>query len=253
MNPINLVAHRGYQKRYPENTLLSLAEAIQAGARFIETDIQLSSDLVPVLYHDRHMKNISGLKGAIHQYPFAELIRTPAHEPARFGKRFESQCITPLADLVTLLAAHPQVHAFIEIKRCAIEAHGIEKVYQRVTEALMPVFDQCTLISFSVEFIAYAHDLACPNIGLVIERWKQLNSELFARLKPQYVFCNQKRLPRSGHLHIEGSQLVVYEIDNPETAIELQERGVQLIETFAFVELQSALDEHFRITSDASL
>ncbi len=253
MNPISLVAHRGYQKRYPENTLLSLAEAIQAGARYVETDIQLSADLVPVLYHDRNMKKISGEKGAIHERPFAELINIPAHEPNRFGDRFISQRITPLADLVTLLAAHPQVHAFIEIKRCTIDAHGIAKVYQRVTEALMPVLNQCTLISFSQDFIAYANDAAWPSIGLVIERWKVLESDYIKQLKPQYIFCNQTRLPSSANLAIAGSQLVVYEIDNPKIAIELNKRGVDLIETFAFAEMQNALDKTFQESVGAFL
>lgn len=36
-----LVAHRGYQKRYPENTLLGFTKAIEAGAHYIETDIYL--------------------------------------------------------------------------------------------------------------------------------------------------------------------------------------------------------------------
>ena len=34
-----LVAHRGYQAKYPENTVLSLNKAIGAGARFIELDV----------------------------------------------------------------------------------------------------------------------------------------------------------------------------------------------------------------------
>ena len=39
-----LVAHRGLQCEYPENTALSVSKAIAAGALFIEIDIQLSRD-----------------------------------------------------------------------------------------------------------------------------------------------------------------------------------------------------------------
>jgi hypothetical protein len=42
-----LVAHRGYQKLYPENTALSVTQAIKAGALFVEIDIQLSKDHQP--------------------------------------------------------------------------------------------------------------------------------------------------------------------------------------------------------------
>ena len=44
-----LVAHRGYPQHYPENTLIGIEAAITAGARFIDVDVQLSADRVPVL------------------------------------------------------------------------------------------------------------------------------------------------------------------------------------------------------------
>ena len=48
-----LVAHRGYALHYPENTLIGIEAAIRAGARYVEVDVQLSADKVPVLFHDR--------------------------------------------------------------------------------------------------------------------------------------------------------------------------------------------------------
>ena len=47
-----LVAHRGLQARYPENTILGFNKAIEQGAKFIELDIQFSKDCLPVIYHD---------------------------------------------------------------------------------------------------------------------------------------------------------------------------------------------------------
>lgn len=35
-----------------ENTIASLKEAANKGADFVEFDVQLSSDLVPIIYHD---------------------------------------------------------------------------------------------------------------------------------------------------------------------------------------------------------
>ncbi|MCF7981275.1 MAG: hypothetical protein K9K86_04770 [Pseudomonadales bacterium] len=245
MNPIKLVAHRGHQQQYPENTLLSLAEAIHAGARFVETDVQLSLDKVPVLYHDNHMRRISGVKGTIHDYPFAELIRIPAYEPKRFGHKFIDQKITPLADLVSLLLAHPQVHAFVEIKRCSIQQHGIETLYQCITDLLMPVVDQCTLISFSKPFIEYASQTAWPSLGVVVEHWSDINTEVIQTIKPEYIFCDYKQLPRSGSINLTGPHLVIYEINDAQTAIQLIERGADMIETFAFTELQQELNQRF--------
>lgn len=247
MNPIALVAHRGYCKKYPENTLLALATAIQGGARFIETDVQLSRDLVPVLYHDRDMRRISNLPGAIYDYPFNELVRLPAYEPQRFGDNFVDQKITPLADLVRLLQANPQVHAFVEIKRCAIRRHGIETLYNKVTELLQPVADRATLISFSLPFVEYAAKTGWHSFGPVIKRWSDTRSAKLKALRPAYIFCDEEHIPARGTIGIPGCLLVIYEIDDPQRAIDLHERGADMIETFAITELQQSLTERFNV------
>ena len=45
-------AHRGARSIAPENTLMALEQARQCGADLWETDIQLTSDGVPVIFHD---------------------------------------------------------------------------------------------------------------------------------------------------------------------------------------------------------
>jgi glycerophosphoryl diester phosphodiesterase len=40
------------QPEYRENTLASLREAARLGARFVEFDVQVTADNVPVLWHD---------------------------------------------------------------------------------------------------------------------------------------------------------------------------------------------------------
>ena len=38
-----------------ENTIASLKQAMEHGADFVEFDIQLSKDMVPIIYHDFHV------------------------------------------------------------------------------------------------------------------------------------------------------------------------------------------------------
>lgn len=49
---ILVTAHRGDSLEYPENTLLSMKKAVEAGADFIEFDLRATRDDVPVLLHD---------------------------------------------------------------------------------------------------------------------------------------------------------------------------------------------------------
>ena len=50
--PIAIVAHRGYSKMYPENTLLAFQKAIDAKADYIELDVHETADHVVVVTHD---------------------------------------------------------------------------------------------------------------------------------------------------------------------------------------------------------
>ena len=60
-------AHRGYHDgnvAVPENSLPSFQAAIDAGYG-IELDIQLSSDKVPMVFHDADLDRICGVEGKI--------------------------------------------------------------------------------------------------------------------------------------------------------------------------------------------
>src|SRR5688572_5044245 len=99
LTPQHCVAHRGYQKRYPENTLLAVREALAAGALFVEVDVQLSRDKVPVVYHDDTLERVSGRPGKISELSALELGMCSAHEPLRFGERYVEEKIATLAAL----------------------------------------------------------------------------------------------------------------------------------------------------------
>jgi glycerophosphoryl diester phosphodiesterase len=48
-----ILSHRGYHTQSPENTLAAFEAAIALGVDGIETDIRLSRNQVPILFHDR--------------------------------------------------------------------------------------------------------------------------------------------------------------------------------------------------------
>ena len=227
-----LVAHRGYQKKYPENTLLAYQKAIEAGALSIETDILLSADKQPVLYHDPTLKRVSGCKGRVDALTLAELKCMPAYEPRRLGQVFSEQCITPLSKLVELLQAHPQVTAYIEVKSEAIEFAGTNETYTRVTDCLAPVASQCTIISFNLNFMAFVRSRNWPKCGVVIKHWKDLRSVEVDAIKPDTVFIHYRKIPATAALDILGFELVIYEIDEPTLARKWLVRGASKIETF---------------------
>jgi glycerophosphoryl diester phosphodiesterase len=236
----DLVAHRGWARNYPENTLSAVDAAIEAGARFVEIDVQLSSDGFPVLFHDRDLLRMCGVAGAIHERTLAELRALSCSERARFGSRFASEGIASLASFAQVVRQHPDLRAFVEVKRVAIERFGGEYVLDRVLAAIEPALAQCALISFSLEFLRTVRARTPIPLGAVFDHWSERAELERVELEPEYVFCDVDGLPRAGRLEHAGAKIVVYEVDDPAVARALAARGVHMVESFAIGEMIGA-------------
>ncbi|AEC01515.1 glycerophosphoryl diester phosphodiesterase [Parasphaerochaeta coccoides DSM 17374] len=68
-----IVAHRGDSHNYPENTLEAFASAVAMGVDVIETDIHLSKDGVPVIWHDPTLDRNTNGTGSVEKHDLAEL------------------------------------------------------------------------------------------------------------------------------------------------------------------------------------
>jgi glycerophosphoryl diester phosphodiesterase len=169
-----LVAHRGWARRFPENTLGALRGAVEVGALWLETDVQLSSDGVPVLFHDRTLTRLCGVEGAVHERTAEALAALTVGEPDRLGAHHAREPLATLVDLVRLLQEAPHVHAFVEVKRVALSAFGHAAVWDRVCAVLDPVLERCVTISFSIDFMAHVRRASDVPIGPVLERWSDL-------------------------------------------------------------------------------
>lgn len=241
MSAPELVAHRGYAARYPENTLAALEAAIEAGARHVEVDVQLSSDGFPVLFHDRTLDRMCGVPGAVHERTLADLRALSCGEPGKFGDRFQREGLLSLAGFVQLLRRHPNVHAFVEIKRIAIERFGRERILERVLPALDAAIHQCALISFSLEFLAAARRAHPIPLGAVFDTWEQREHQLVPEIDPEFLFFDVDGLPATGALSVPGARVAVYEVADPDVARALARRGVELVETFEIGAMLAAL------------
>jgi len=70
-----IVAHRGASATHPENTLPAFRAAIDIGAPFVEFDVRLSSDGVPVVIHDASLDRTTEGTGPVWERSAAELSR----------------------------------------------------------------------------------------------------------------------------------------------------------------------------------
>jgi glycerophosphoryl diester phosphodiesterase len=235
-NASQLVAHRGYRSKYPENTKLSLLKAIEVGAIFIELDIQFSHDKLPIIYHDCDLLRVSGKNESVFDLNRSSLITETASESERLGQTFQLETISPLEDLVSILARNPEVTAFVELKDESIPHCGREEMINKTARILYEVAENTVIMSFDYELCLKARDISWPGVGVVLETWSDLNSEIIRQIEPDYIFVDQEMIPRDYDLKscevLQKSNLVAYEIDDIQTGNNLLERGVDMIETY---------------------
>jgi len=235
-----LVAHRGYTFRYPENTLLAIQAAVDEGARYVEFDVLLSSDEVPVLFHDRDCQRMCAVEGAIHDYTFAELKKFSVSEPENFGAQYVDNRISSLVELVNYITSVPQVTVFVELKRQALEKFGINTVLEKVLPLLEPIKSQVVIISYSIESLLATQMVSDFPVGAVFDYWSERNNDLIQKLKPDYMFTDIHDLPDDEKLACPGSLLAVYDCVDPKWADSVHQRGVDLVETFQIAEMLAA-------------
>jgi len=236
-----LIAHRGEALRYPENSLLAIAAALQAGARYVEIDVQISADGVPVLFHDADLQRLCATPGAIADYRLSQLDRLRACEPGRFGERFRDVRIPTLDAAASLMAAWPKATPFVEVKTEAFAELDREAVFRRVAAALAPIGARAVLISFDLVFLRTAKGRGWPAVGLVRDSWAALMEPAVLTLAPDYLFTDVEHLPALGELARPGTRLAVYEVAVAQRALGLAQRGCEFVETFAFAETSRAL------------
>lgn len=228
-----ICAHRGFARLYPENTLASVRAALELGVKWVEIDVQLTSDAVPVVYHDVDLRRVSGLRGDIRKLRWAQVRRLPAPETRRFGSRFKNERIASLAQIAKLMASHRNAKLFVELKEESLKQFGRLKMLAQVHQALRALRGRCILISFDEEVLALARQATPYRLGYVLRNRRQLKSKFYRKLRPEFVFSDVRSLPKRGNLRLKGVTQCLWEVPDPVVAEAVFERGMDMIETFA--------------------
>lgn len=239
-----LIAHRGYAARFPENSLLAIERALHQGARYIEIDLQLSADLQPVLYHDRDMIRLSGISNTIQSLSYDQLEKYSLHNPTLFGDRFSDMPIAHLQQLISLIRLNPQTIWFVEFKRIALEAFGVQAFLDAVLPLLEPVGGQVVLISYSEGLVceAFAQGWA---VGLITNHFPEPHWQQQLGINPDYLFLNYKAMQgqvlQQHRRNWKPVQVAVFEVADPEQARQFMLSGVDLVETFSIAMMRQQL------------
>ena len=158
MNKTMIFAHRGANREAAENTRSAFERALTYPIDGIETDIQLSRDEVPVLWHDRDMKKLKLPGNHIDDYTFAQL--QAMNFSAHFSPPAASEGVMSLQEFIS--AYRTRCRLLLEIKNRDWEMLARQELKVRKTLAQVgPVTDDRIIISsFNLDSLIYAHRFA---------------------------------------------------------------------------------------------
>jgi len=227
-----VMGHRGAAAVAPENTLVGLRTAAAMGMTWVEFDVMLSGDGVPVLFHDDNLKRITGRKVAMAKTPFAELAQLEAG--AWFAPGFIGEPI-PSLEQALALAVELGITPNIEIKptprRDAATAVAVAETVVRCWPGDRP---GPMISSFSRQALTIVRDRvpALPR-GLIAWRLPRDWEAAAAALECASLHLRGLRLRAKTAAKIKraGYQLAAFTVNDPKKARRLIGFGVDCIIT----------------------
>jgi glycerophosphoryl diester phosphodiesterase len=244
-----IVAHRGDAEHFPENSIPALEAAWRRGIARVEFDVQLSADGVPFVIHDAALDRTTRATGDVRFMHSGQLDGVDAGEPARFGNAHAGTALPRLTAVVERMAELPNARAFVEVKRSSLVHHGLAHCMERILAAIAPVRERCAVISFDADAVRHARAASGTAIGWVLDGDPAQLRPVLDLMRPEYVFCNRKRLAAGRPLPAGRWAWVVYEVTDADGALELGARGAAFVESMSPVSLAAALAA--RETQDA--
>jgi len=213
-----VIGHRGAKAYAPENTLASFREARRRGATWVEIDVKLTADSVPIVMHDPSLKRTMGVDRLVAETPRAELPKgVPTFEEAIACFEEQGLCCN------------------VEIKPC----EGRDAETARVTVATLrrcwpPSLPPPLLSSFKEVSLAAARE-AAPEFARAI-LLGELNDDWRARADAVGAVgvntIGEKLTPgRAREVKQAGLALSVYTIDDAAQARALVAMGVDCVIT----------------------
>jgi len=212
MKPFAIVAHRGITTDAPENTITAFQRAVDLGADAIELDVRLSSDRIPMVFHDYYLEGVTSVSGPIFNYSAEQLREVVVHNRNRPG---------PITDRIPTLPEvleqfGGKIGLEIEIKGPEPEAPGIignvlRKYKNHWGLISVTSFEPALLLAIQKECPGISSDLLFP----LSEPW----------MKPDvvaYQAIQSARLAQAGVVHLHTTQLID-EVVNP-----IQRQGIEV-------------------------
>jgi glycerophosphoryl diester phosphodiesterase len=165
-----LIAHRGANKRAPENSRSAFDIALSYPVDGFETDIQMTADGIPVLYHDPTLFKLTGSRSRVSDLTYRQLCEMK--RGLWSSPSVVQESLLTLSE--TLMSYAHRTRLLIEIKSYKpdrISGRSFELTLKVLEEIEKPQFNNCLdnifILSFDPDVLKFAHDHA-PELKYVL-------------------------------------------------------------------------------------
>ncbi|NDA41465.1 MAG: glycerophosphodiester phosphodiesterase [Actinobacteria bacterium] len=194
---MKIYAHRGFSGKFPEGSKTAYLEAVKAGADGFECDIRITKDGIPVCFHDRTTKRITGRSGFVSRLTLSQM-----------RERYE---VITLEELLKL-SLEKKCDLVIETKHPVVRGRKVEKKVAKIVDKYSSKIAKSeirvVLISFSylaVKYLAKTH----VDVGWVVKRkWK-------LRFAPTKIIAFDIEKIRKGesNKYLKGKELFLWTVN----------------------------------------
>lgn len=237
-----IIGHRGCASYAPENTLEGLHVAADMGVEWVEFDVKLTKDHVPILFHDDTLERTTNGHGPVAELTYEDLQELEAG--SWFGDSFAGVKIPTLEEAIDVLIER-DLGVNIEIKPCPGREKETAEVALDVLSGIWDDHERILISSFSHVSMETARDLAedWPRGLLLPKDWPENWRELAEYLQVSSVnldgrACTREQVQQALELK---KPVLAYTINDPHRARLLQSWGVSGFFTDAPDALQGSL------------
>ena len=170
LNLPKLIGHRGVKNLAPENTLDSIELALKLGLKWVEVDVKITKDKIPIVLHDDSLDRTTNFKGLTIDFLYEEIKKLDA---GSFFYNHKTNIFIPTLENIFKFCTKHKIGINIELKpNKDFEIDNVKAIskvvyeYQNLNNFYFSSFDLKSLTEMKKIFPNFYYGLLIDNFDM---------------------------------------------------------------------------------------
>lgn len=219
------IAHRGFSKRNPENTMVAFEDALNYPVWGMELDLQLTADGEIVIFHDHDLRRMVGSLAPVCDLTLAEMKEL--NLSAWFGGDHPPQQVLTLDALLDQFAARTNLLLEVKVNDKAQDPLHHHKLMETALHKVREhrAEQRCAMLCFDFDLLQFGHNINA-HVPMV---WNQRHArradgdDFIAAYSVDFVGLSQAFVEVA---HLAGKPVLTFTVNQGETLKQALAAGV---------------------------